>query len=111
MKRKRKVQISHKVSDLRRRAFYAQGGLCYWCGRPLTLTGPPSPARATADHVDPRYAGGKDRPGNIVAACEPCNLKRTAADTNHSKADAPQMTRFGTEVHHSPFEALRGLFK
>jgi 5-methylcytosine-specific restriction endonuclease McrA len=40
---------------------------CVYCGAPLDY------ARATLDHVHPLAKGGTHAPGNVVAACPPCN--------------------------------------
>ena len=40
---------------------------CHWCG---------GYAR-TADHLVPRIEGGSDTVGNLVAACQPCNSRRS----------------------------------
>jgi 5-methylcytosine-specific restriction endonuclease McrA len=112
MKRKRKARASYRLRVLRDRAYHAQGGLCYWCKRPMKLRAEQGdPEQATADHLDPKYAGGKTWPGNIVAACGKCNSERNSPETNHSKASDPQVHTYGQEVHHSPFEVLRGMFK
>ena len=43
------------------------GRRCVYCAAPLDL------AHATLDHVQPLAKGGDDAPGNVVAACPPCN--------------------------------------
>lgn len=40
---------------------------CVYCATPLEY------ARATLDHVHPLAKGGTHSPGNVVAACPPCN--------------------------------------
>ena len=40
---------------------------CVYCGSRLEY------ARATLDHVHPLAKGGTHTPGNVVAACPPCN--------------------------------------
>lgn len=44
-------------------------GSCHYCGR----VGP-----RVLDHVEPLAAGGRDEPGNLVPACEPCNSHKGA---------------------------------
>jgi 5-methylcytosine-specific restriction endonuclease McrA len=43
------------------------GRRCVYCGHPL------DPMEATLDHVYPLARGGTHVPGNLVAACAPCN--------------------------------------
>lgn len=43
------------------------GRRCVYCGLPL------DPTVATLDHVYPVARGGTHVPGNLVAACAPCN--------------------------------------
>jgi 5-methylcytosine-specific restriction endonuclease McrA len=43
------------------------GRRCVYCARPL------DPSVATLDHVYPVARGGAHVPGNLVAACAPCN--------------------------------------
>lgn len=40
---------------------------CVYCATTLV------PETATLDHVHPRAHGGMNQPGNLVAACGPCN--------------------------------------
>ncbi|WP_343233202.1 HNH endonuclease signature motif containing protein [Miltoncostaea oceani] len=42
------------------------GHRCSYCGGPATQV----------DHVIPRAVGGTDEPGNLVAACGPCNRRK-----------------------------------
>ena len=41
-------------------------GICQYCGEPANHV----------DHVIPRCQDGTDDPGNLVAACAPCNLSK-----------------------------------
>lgn len=81
-----------RLNRLRQRAFTAQQGRCYYCRAPMWLTHPievfadrllsQAVARylkCTAEHLTPVSKGGKDEPGNIVAACEYCNQHRHRA--------------------------------
>ena len=43
------------------------GRRCVYCASPLDYE------HATLDHVQPLAKGGADAPGNVVAACPPCN--------------------------------------
>jgi len=52
---------------LREAALHKQGGRCAYCRQPL------SKAEITADHADPLSRGGRTKPSNIRAACDPCN--------------------------------------
>lgn len=101
MKRRRKVKQAHRLKHLRTRAYHAQNGKCYWCGNAM------QPDKVTADHVVPQYAGGQTWPGNIVAACAPCNSQRTL-EANHRPKSAPAF-RAGTDDLVSPFAALAKL--
>jgi 5-methylcytosine-specific restriction endonuclease McrA len=63
--------------ETRRRLYRAQGGLCCYCRRRMTLDNgkgsASNPAAATIDHVRPTAAGGTNDAGNLVAACWSCN--------------------------------------
>lgn len=52
---------------LRKAALRDCGHRCVYCATPLSLD------TATLDHVMPRAHGGAHDPGNLVAACGPCN--------------------------------------
>jgi hypothetical protein len=80
------------LTRLIRAKMKAQGGLCYYCGQPMWEEGLEAFARAqglslgravwfrcTAEHLVARCDGGRDVPGNIVAACLFCNRTRHAA--------------------------------
>jgi HNH endonuclease len=79
------------VRIARRRAFHAQNGLCYYCGKPMCPSQDGIPAfaldlnisqacaralLATAEHLQARSDGGSDNPGNIAAAHALCNHRR-----------------------------------
>lgn len=57
------------LRSLRRIACRQQGGLCFYCCRPMGKD-------VTAEHLQARCDGGKDRKGNIVAAHRLCNQER-----------------------------------
>jgi 5-methylcytosine-specific restriction endonuclease McrA len=61
----------HKIQFLRRRAFAAQAGRCFYCHQPMGRD-------VTAEHLVARVEGGKDSRANIVAACRQCNAGRHA---------------------------------
>lgn len=78
-----------QISDLRRRAYDAQAGLCFYCQFPMWISdtqhfarrwGIPISAvhrfRCTAEHLAPVSQGGRNEPGNMVAACWFCNQTR-----------------------------------
>lgn len=63
---------THNVSpETRARVFARDGYECAYCGKEK------DPAFLVVDHVVPRKKGGDDKPGNLVAACVPCNSKKS----------------------------------
>jgi 5-methylcytosine-specific restriction endonuclease McrA len=80
---------------LRDRLARKQGGLCFYCNRPMLLEkGHPEalndPRQVTLDHILPKSEGGKIK-GNSVAACLECNQERAtqgAADFVQAKIAA-----------------------
>lgn len=60
-----------RLSILRYRACLAQGGLCFYCLRPMGR-------EITAEHLQARMDGGRDTRENVVAACRYCNHQRHA---------------------------------
>jgi HNH endonuclease len=82
--------MGHSLARLRFRAFSAQNARCYYCNLPMWLGSGASAFsasfgmlgrcgqqfRCTAEHLHARGEGGKDRIGNVVAACSHCNLTR-----------------------------------
>jgi 5-methylcytosine-specific restriction endonuclease McrA len=74
---------------LRKSAYKAQQGQCWYCGLPMWLSGVEEFAnthnftlpqaqllQCTAEHLHARQDGGIDTPNNVVAACRYCNTKR-----------------------------------
>lgn len=59
-------------SDLRRWR-NAQLNCCYWCGDKQAK-------EYTIDHYVPLAKGGKHVVGNLVIACRPCNVRKSAKD-------------------------------
>lgn len=80
MPKRTSTNRQRRLNGLRAIAFAEQGGLCFWCARPMRLPAPgddgSDPALATAEHLVPRSRGGTDRQENVVAACAPCNNRR-----------------------------------
>ena len=81
--------MRNQISDLRRRAYDAQAGLCFYCRFPMWSSDPRHFARrwgipvsamhrfrCTAEHLAPVSQGGRNVAGNIVAACWFCNQTR-----------------------------------
>jgi hypothetical protein len=81
--------MRNQVSDLRRRAYDAQAGLCFYCQFPMWISDPRDFARrwaipisavhrfrCTAEHLVPVSQGGRTEPGNIIAAYWFCNQTR-----------------------------------
>ncbi len=60
------------ISRRRREVFVRCGSRCHYCRTALTLDG-----RWHIEHMVPRALGGEDGPGNLVAACAPCNLAKS----------------------------------
>ena len=56
--------------SLKRATLRDCGQRCVYCGSPLALDA------ATLDHVYPLARGGEHAPGNVVAACAPCNRRK-----------------------------------
>lgn len=52
---------------LRRTVLERDGYVCAYCGNEAT----------EADHIHPRKLGGKDELSNLVAACKPCNGRKS----------------------------------
>lgn len=67
----------------RRRAYRAQGGLCWWCGCAMTLGRDDGlPTKCTAEHLVRVADGGPTTPDNVVAACRNCNSMRHDHETS-----------------------------
>jgi hypothetical protein len=65
------------LQELRHLAWLAQDKRCYWCRTEIFEDVPQAdPHRCTADHLLPLAMGGQTQPGNIKAACYPCNHYR-----------------------------------
>lgn len=82
------MSSSHRIQNLRKRAFHQQGGRCYYCGVRMWLACPSelpvgrrseaalAKIRCTAEHLVAQCDGGAHTAGNIVAACARCNHTR-----------------------------------
>lgn len=68
--RAKEIGGTWSMADLKR-AVAAQKGRCWWCGKRLGK-------RFHADHRIPLAREGSNGPGNIVAACPPCNHAKGA---------------------------------
>ena len=44
--------------------------MCYYCGKPMSQNS------VTRDHLQPRSKGGRNTKGNIVEACQNCNVEK-----------------------------------
>lgn len=74
--------------ERRQRKFVKQGGLCWWCKKPMTLERCSTPRQngqygypahyATFEHLQRRRDGGAGKPFNVVLACKKCNNSRDA---------------------------------
>jgi len=100
--RRRHKKRWYDIRNLRQRAWLAQKKRCYWCGTEMAED------EVTADHLHPLFLGGETHPGNIVAACKPCNNGRHSAETNRSKKGTPPITA-GDATIFSPFAVLKDL--
>lgn len=69
--------------------FEAQNGLCYLCGKPMTLdrdfSGEPTPMFATYEHVVPKSDGGGGG-SNIKLSHKICNNRRGKAKLIESES-------------------------
>lgn len=84
-----KQMRSAKIRSIPRRrkqVFDASEGKCHYCATPLTLEG-----KWHIDHKMPRALMGGDEPGNLVAACVPCNHEKR--DTTDSEYIAKRQQR------------------
>lgn len=65
------------------------GHVCHIPGPGGQLCGAPAD---TVDHVVPRRLGGSDDPGNLRAACRPCNYGRPKSSRPPAHAGAGRRT-------------------
>jgi len=66
-----RAPVVPQISRRRREVFARSDGLCHYCRTALTLDG-----RWHVEHMVPKALGGEEAPGNLVAACAPCNLAK-----------------------------------
>jgi 5-methylcytosine-specific restriction endonuclease McrA len=64
------VPVSRRPAFTRFNVFLRDRFACQYCGQPFPTE------RLTFDHVIPRSRGGTTIWTNVVAACEPCNLRK-----------------------------------
>lgn len=71
------------LKTIRHKKMIMQGGRCYYCNLPMWDDGAVAEfsdrnvaLRCTAEHLQARCDGGKNRQDNIVAACLYCNTHR-----------------------------------
>ncbi|MBT3361271.1 MAG: HNH endonuclease [Rhodospirillales bacterium] len=64
------VPLSRRPAFTRFNVFLRDGFSCQYCGYSFAAE------RLTFDHVIPRSRGGRTLWNNVVAACEPCNLRK-----------------------------------
>ena len=92
-------QLAHPEHKrvVKRATFRECGRRCVYCGRGLGLE------HATLDHVIPLSRGGSHDPGNLVAACQPCNQRKGALLPTEFFERYPQaglnFVRFARAVH------------
>ncbi len=67
MRRVRRLLPAQQKRAIKLAAMRDCGRRCVYCAAPLDY------AHATLDHVYPLAKGGAHVPGNVVAACPPCN--------------------------------------
>ncbi|MGF6821174.1 5-methylcytosine-specific restriction endonuclease McrA [Microbacterium sp. ZKA21] len=58
---------------LRREVLERDNWTCQYCGNDLHEDDPRPEHDATADHINPKAAGGRDERSNLLAACRRCN--------------------------------------
>lgn len=64
------VPMSRRPAFTRFNVFLRDRFACQYCGSHMPTE------RLTFDHVVPRSRGGRTEWGNVVTACEPCNLRK-----------------------------------
>jgi 5-methylcytosine-specific restriction endonuclease McrA len=67
MRRVRRLLPAQQKRAIKLAAMRDCGRRCVYCAAPLDYE------HATLDHVHPLAKGGAHAPGNVVAACPPCN--------------------------------------
>lgn len=80
--------VTKKIPRRRKHVFEKSGGRCHYCSTPLTLDG-----KWHVEHMMPKALLGGNEPGNLVAACTTCNLRkhdRTSEEFIHANRSAAQ---------------------
>jgi 5-methylcytosine-specific restriction endonuclease McrA len=67
---KQYVPVARRPAFTRFNVFLRDRFSCQYCGEALAVE------KLTFDHVIPRVQGGRTEWTNVVAACEPCNLRK-----------------------------------
>ncbi|KVC81415.1 HNH endonuclease [Burkholderia ubonensis] len=68
----RSARVEEKrIPRRRHQVFEKSNGCCHYCSVPLDLYG-----KWHVEHMMPKALGGSDEPGNLVASCVPCNMKK-----------------------------------
>lgn len=94
------------LRQLRRSAYRAQGGRCFWCQEPMKRQAEQGdPLLCTGDHLIPLHRGGRTIPGNIVAACRKCNNER---HPELKSLGGGIVASVGNDALRSPFSVLEG---
>lgn len=65
-----------KRHKLKPKMFFAQRGLCHWCGYPMVDNAPSDPNFATFEHLKRRREGGTNAEGILKLAHSRCNHQR-----------------------------------
>lgn len=93
----RRLEHQQHKRQVKRATFRDCGRRCVYCGSGLGLE------HATLDHVIPLSRGGSHLPGNLVAACQPCNQLKGALLPTEFFARYPaagqNFMRFARAVH------------
>lgn len=71
--RKRGAIGRHSLAEVHQQ-LHGQGSKCYWCKKPLKLSGK---GKYHVDHIIPLVKGGADGIGNIACSCPECNSSKS----------------------------------
>jgi 5-methylcytosine-specific restriction endonuclease McrA len=89
-------------SRMRYELFQAQGGLCWWCKRPMRertklerRLNVNLDDHATVDHVLALSLGGTNDRANCVAACNKCNQERSEKERKMARVGRDEYHGFG----------------
>lgn len=75
-RRQRERAGADPAGCLKKMAELRQAPHCHWCRNPIPR------GKVTIDHVFPLSRGGLHVPANLVAACRPCNLRKSSKMPN-----------------------------